>query len=463
MFKDLLNIVIYGTYTIVVGCGKVGAALTAQLSREGHDIAVIDVNSTVLTDITNNYDVMGLIGNGASHAVQLEAGIEKADLLVAVTDSDELNLLCCLIAKKAGGCNTIARVRNPVYTGEIDFIKEELGLSLTVNPEYAAATEAARVLRFPSAVQIETFARGKVEIVKVKIPENSVLDGCPLAQIHKRTGTDVLICTVERGEHVEIPNGSFVLKAGDTISIVASKENTRDFVSRIGLKSRRVRDCMIIGGGKIAFYLAQQLLDSGIRVKIIEKSRERCEELSDLLPKAVIINADGSNQSILMEEGIKDYEAFVTLTGMDEENLFLSLFAQNASKAKVITKVDRLAFDEIIKRLDLGTLLHPKNITADNIVRYVRALQNSIGSNMESLYKIIEDKVEAMEFVIGSDSPVVGIPLSELKVKPNVLIACISRGGRIIIPNGNTSIHVGDSVVVVSGHLGFGDIGDILR
>lgn len=448
---------------IVVGCGKVGAALTAQLSREGHDIAVIDVNSTVLTDITNNYDVMGLIGNGASHAVQLEAGIEKADLLVAVTDSDELNLLCCLIAKKAGGCNTIARVRNPVYTGEIDFIKEELGLSLTVNPEYAAATEAARVLRFPSAVQIETFARGKVEIVKVKIPENSVLDGCPLAQIHKRTGTDVLICTVERGEHVEIPNGSFVLKAGDTISIVASKENTRDFVSRIGLKSRRVRDCMIIGGGKIAFYLAQQLLDSGIRVKIIEKSRERCEELSDLLPKAVIINADGSNQSILMEEGIKDYEAFVTLTGMDEENLFLSLFAQNASKAKVITKVDRLAFDEIIKRLDLGTLLHPKNITADNIVRYVRALQNSIGSNMESLYKIIEDKVEAMEFVIGSDSPVVGIPLSELKVKPNVLIACISRGGRIIIPNGNTSIHVGDSVVVVSGHLGFGDIGDILR
>ena len=448
---------------IVVGCGKVGAALTAQLSREGHDIAVIDVNSTVLTDITNNYDVMGLIGNGASHAVQLEAGIEKADLLVAVTDSDELNLLCCLIAKKAGGCNTIARVRNPVYTGEIDFIKEELGLSLTVNPEYAAATEAARVLRFPSAVQIETFARGKVEIVKVKIPENSVLDGCPLAQIHKRTGTDVLICTVERGEHVEIPNGSFVLKAGDTISIVASKENPRDFVSRIGLKSRRVRDCMIIGGGKIAFYLAQQLLDSGIRVKIIEKSRERCEELSDLLPKAVIINADGSNQSILMEEGIKDYEAFVTLTGMDEENLFLSLFAQNASKAKVITKVDRLAFDEIIKRLDLGTLLHPKNITADNIVRYVRALQNSIGSNMESLYKIIEDKVEAMEFVIGSDSPVVGIPLSELKVKPNVLIACISRGGRIIIPNGNTSIHVGDSVVVVSGHLGFGDIGDILR
>ena len=451
---------------IVVGCGKVGAALTAQLAREHHDISVIDVDSRVLMDISNNYDVMGVIGNGASRAVQMEAGVAGADLLVAATDSDELNLLCCLIAKKAGGCNTVARVRNPVYTGEIDFIKEELGLSLTVNPEFAAATEAARVLRFPSAVQIETFAKGKVEIIKVRIPEKSVLDGCPLSQIHKRTGTDVLICTVERGEggkHVEIPNGSFVLAAGDVISIVASKQNTRDFVNRIGLKSRRVRDCMIIGGGKIAFYLAQQLLDSGIRVKIIEKNRERCEELSDLLPKATIIHADGANQDILMEEGIRECESFVTLTGMDEENLFLSMFAQNASNAKVITKVDRMDFDEIIKRLDLGTLLHPKNITADNILRYVRALSNSIGSNVESLYKIIDDKVEALEFLIQKDSPVVGIPLSELKVKPNVLVACISRGGRIIIPNGNTSIHVGDSVVVVTSQLGFGDIEDILR
>ncbi len=451
---------------IVVGCGKVGAALTAQLAREHHDISVIDVDSRVLMDISNNYDVMGVIGNGASRAVQMEAGVAGADLLIAATDSDELNLLCCLIAKKAGGCNTVARVRNPVYTGEVEFIKEELGLSLTVNPEFAAATEAARVLRFPSAVQIETFAKGKVEIIKVRIPEKSVLDGCPLSQIHKRTGTDVLICTVERGEggkHVEIPNGSFVLAAGDVISIVASKQNTRDFVNRIGLKSRRVRDCMIIGGGKIAFYLAQQLLDSGIRVKIIEKDRERCEELSDLLPKATIIHANGANQDILMEEGIRECESFVTLTGMDEENLFLSMFAQNASNAKVITKVDRMDFDEIIKRLDLGTLLHPKNITADTILRYVRALQNSIGSNVESLYKIIDDKVEALEFLIQKDSPVVGIPLSELKVKPNVLVACISRGGRIIIPNGNTSIHVGDSVVVVTSHLGFGDIEDILR
>ena len=448
---------------IVVGCGKVGAAVIGQLSREGHDISVIDVDSTVVTDISNNYDVMGLVGNGASHSLQMEAGIETADLLLAVTDSDELNLLCCLIAKKAGGCNTIARVRSPIYNEEITFLKEELGLSLTVNPEYAAATEAARVLRFPSAVHIETFARGKVEIVKVRIPEKSVLDGCQLMDIHKRTGTDVLISTVERGNQVEIPNGSFVLKAGDVISIVASKQNTRDFVERIGLSSRRVRDCMIVGGGKIAFYLAQQLIESGIHVKIIDKDRDRCEELSAQLPKAVILHADASNQDILREEGITACESFVTLTGLDEENLFLSMFAQSVSKAKVITKVDRLGFDDIIKRLDLGTIIHPKNITADNIVRYVRALQNSIGSNVESLYKIIDDKVEALEFLIQRDSPIIGIPLAELKVKPGVLIASISRGGRTMIPNGASRILEGDSVIVVTSHLGFGDIRDILR
>ena len=250
---------------IVVGCGRVGAAIIAQLSREGHDISVIDVNSRVVTDISNNYDVMGLVGNGASHALQVEAGIETADLLIAATDSDELNLLCCLIAKKAGGCSTIARVRSPIYNEEIGFLKGELGLSLTVNPEYAAATEIARVLRVPSAVHIETFAKGRAEIIKVRIPKGSVLDGCSLAQIRGKVGTEVLIPTVERGDDVEIPNGAFVLKEGDMISVVASRVNSRDFLERIGLPSKRVRDCMIIGGGKIAFYLAQQLIESRIR------------------------------------------------------------------------------------------------------------------------------------------------------------------------------------------------------
>ena len=447
---------------IVVGCGKVGAAIIAQLSREGHDISVIDVDTRVVTDISNSYDVMGLVGNGASHALQLEAGIETANLLIAATDSDELNLLCCLIAKKAGGCNTIARVRSPIYNEEVGFLKEELGLSLTVNPEYAAATEIARVLRVPSAVHIETFAKGRAEIVKVRIPEGSVLADCPLSQIRSKVGTEVLISTVERGNEVVIPNGAFVLKVGDMISVVASRVNSRDFLERIGLSSKRVRDCMIIGGGKIAFYLAQQLIESRIRVKIIERDRDRCEELSEQLPKATILHADAANQDILREEGITACESVVTLTGMDEENVFLSMFAQSVSKAKVITKVDRVGFDDIIRRLELGTVIHPKNITADNIVRYVRAMQNSIGSNVESLYKIIEDKVEALEFLIQKDSPVIGIPLSQLKVKPGILIACISRRGRIMIPNGNSSILEGDSVIVVTSHLGFGDIRDIL-
>jgi trk system potassium uptake protein TrkA len=311
-------------------------------------------------------------------------------------------------------------------------------------------------------VHIETFAKGRAEIVKVRIPKGSVLDGCSLAQIRGKVGTEVLISTVERGDDVEIPNGAFVLKEGDMISVVASRANSRDFLERIGLPSKRVRDCMIIGGGKIAFYLAQQLIESRIRVKIIERDRDRCEELSEQLPKATILHAEAANRDILREEGITDCESFVTLTGMDEENVFLSMFAQNVSKAKVITKVDRMGFDDIIKRLELGTVIHPKNITADNIVRYVRAMQNSIGSNVESLYKIIDDKVEALEFLIQKDSPVIGIPLSQLKVKPGILIACISRQGRIMIPNGNTTILEGDSVIVVTTHLGFGDIRDIL-
>lgn len=448
---------------IIVGCGKVGTALTAQLSSEGHDIAVIDLDSRVVTDVTNNYDVMGLVGNGASYSVLKEAGVDDTDLLIAATDSDELNLLCCLIAKKVGGCGTIARVRNPVYNSEVAFIKEELGLAMTVNPEYAAATEAARVLRFPSAVKIETFARGRVEMVKFRIPEGSILDGCRISEIHKKVRSDVLVCTVERDQDIWIPNGLYVLHSGDLISIVASAENTKYFVEKIGIKSHRVRDCMIVGGGKIAYYLAKQLIASGIRVKIIEQNRDRCEELCELLPQAVIINADAADQNVLMEEGIQTCDSFVTVTGMDEENLFLSLFAKDCSKAKVITKVNRINFDDIIGKLDLGTLIHPKNITADYIIRYVRAMQNSIGSNVETLYKLDDGRAEALEFLIHDDAPVLHIPLAELQVKDNVLIACIYRRGQIIIPNGTTSMEVGDSVVIVTSHFGFRDIRDILK
>ncbi|MDO5131697.1 MAG: Trk system potassium transporter TrkA [Eubacteriales bacterium] len=452
---------------IVVGCGKVGSALARQLSEEGHDVSVVDTNAQVVNDVSSSCDVMGIVGNGGSYAVQKELGVEEADLMIAASDSDELNLLCCLIAKKAGDCSTIARVRNPIYNSEIGFIREELGLSLTVNPEYAAAMEASRLLKFPSAIKIDSFARGHVEMLKFTIPPESPLDGMSLAEISKTIRGDVLVCTVERGANrdVTIPGGSFRLQSGDTISVVASVQNARDFVAKVGLKSRIVTNCIIVGGGMIAYYLAKILLESRIAVTIIEKKPERAQMLAEELPEANIICGDAANQNILLEEGIESCESFVSLTGMDEENIFLSLYARKASTkdVKLITKVNRINYDDIIGDLNLGSLLNPQHIVAEYIVRYVRAMENSIGSNVETLYNIIENKVEALEFLIQKGSPVIGIPLLELPLKKGVLIACIYRNRRIIIPNGQSRIEVDDRVIVVTSQLGFQDIRDILR
>ena len=448
---------------IIVGCGKVGMTITEQLSLEGHDIAVIDSSNSVIRDVTNNIDVIGVVGNGASYSVQKEAGIEETDLLIAVTHSDELNLLCCLIAKKAGNCSTIARVRNPMYNNEINFIKEELGLSMTINPEYAAATEIARILRFPSAIKIDTFAKGRVELLKFIISEASALHNCSLIDVSKKVKAEVLVCAVERGDEVVIPNGSFVIQQGDVISMVASPKHAKDFFDKIGIETHQVKDSMIVGGGTIAYYLAEQLLNMGIDVKIVEKDRKRCEVLSELLPKAVIINGDATNQDVLLEEGISHCESFVSLTGIDEGNIFLSLFAQNCSKAKIVTKINRITFEDIINKFNLGSLIYPKFITAEYIIRYVRAMQNSMGSNnVETLYKLIENKVEALEFLINEESPVVGVPLEKLNLKKNLLIACINHGGKIVIPNGKSQITVGDTVIIVTIHKGLNDIQSIL-
>lgn len=448
---------------IVVGCGKVGETITEQLIKEGHDISVVDNDPDVVEDITNNLDVLGVVGNGASHEVLMEAGLEQADLLIAVTDQDELNLLCCLIAKKAGGCKTIARVRNPIYNKEIDVIKEELGLSLTINPEFAAAREMSRILRLPSAIKIDSFAKGRVELLKVRIPDGSVLDGCPLMDINSRTRSEVLVCAVERGDEVTIPNGRFVLASGDKISIVASPDNAKTFFSRIGVDMHRVRNCLIVGGGTVAYYLAMMLEYAGIAVKIIEKDKERCEELADHLENSVVIFGDAADKKILIEEGLPTADSFVTLTGIDEANIFMSLYARSCSRAKIITKINRINYDEIIGAFDLDTIIHPKKITAEIIVTYVRAMQNSMGSNIETLYDIIEDKVEAMEFIMRGDTKATGIPLAQLPTRDNVLIACISRGRQIIIPNGQTVIQEGDSVIVVTTQQGVQDFSDLLR
>ena len=452
---------------IVVGCGKVGSALTRQLSEEGHDVSVIDVNQQVVNEVSSSCDVIGVVGNGGSHAVQKEVGVEDADLMIAASDSDELNLLCCLIAKKAGNCSTIARVRSPIYNSEIGFIREELGLSLAVNPEYAAAIEASRLLKFPSAIKIEPFARGHIELLKFPVIEGSALNGRTLAEISGSARGDVLVCAVERGPNhdVTIPDGSFKLQTGDTISVVASGKNARSFVEKVGLKSRSVANCMIIGGGTICFYLAKILLESNIRVTIIDKDPRRCKMLSDELPEANVICGDAANQKVLLEEGIENCESFVSLTGMDEENIFLSLYARRASKkdVKLITKINRINYDDIIGDMNLGSILNPQHIVAEYIVRYVRAMENSIGSNVETLYNIIEGKAEALEFLIQAGSPVIGIPLAKLPLKKGVLIACIYRNRQVIIPNGQTMIEVDDRVIVVTKQIGFQDVRDILQ
>lgn len=448
---------------IIVGCGNVGSALAEQLSKEGHNITLIDTKSDVVQNVSNNFDIMGIVGNGAGYSIQKEAGIDGADLLIAVTSSDELNLLCCLIAKKAGGCHTIARVRNPVYSREINFIKEELGLSIVINPEEAAAQEIARVLKFPSAIKIDTFAKGRIELVKYRVEEDSPLCNQSLKSISAKMRCDVLVCTVERGEEVYIPDGNFVLQAKDEISVVGSVKNSVLFFKKLGVTTTRAKDAFIVGGGETAYYLSKQLLSIGVGVKIVERDLKRCEELSELLPQAMIINGDGTDRDLLLEEGLPQAEAFVALTNVDEENIMLSLFVKSISKAKLITKVHRIAYDEIIGELDLGTVIYPKYITAETIIKYVRGMQNSIGSNIETLYRMNNDRVEALEFQVRDDSPVLGIPLRELHLKPNLLICSINHGGNIITPGGQSVISAGDTVVIVTTMTGLNDIKDILK
>lgn len=449
---------------IIVGCGKVGTTLAEQLNRENHDITLIDTNEEAIQNISDSADVMGVTGNGAVYQVQMEAGIQDADLLIATTNSDELNMLCCLIAKKAGNCHTIARIRNPEYSSEIRYIREELNLSLAINPELAAAREIARLLRFPSAIKIEPFAKGRIELLKFLIPEHSLLNDMRVMDVVNRLKSNVLICVVERGNDVVIPDGNFVMKKGDKISFIASHQGSAGFFKKAGVDNNIVKSAMFVGGGKLTHYLCRLLEDTKIKIKIIERDEERCRQLSELLPKAMIIHGDGTDEQLLLEEGIRQTEAFASLTGFDEENIMLSLYASSQSKAKLITKVNKIAFENVINSLNLGSLIQPKMLTAEIILQYVRAMQNSMGSsNIETLYKIAADKAEALEFRVKEGSPVLGIPLEKLKLIDNLLVACINRGGTIITPRGKDTVEAGDTVIVVTTHTGLNDLTDILR
>ena len=374
---------------IIVGCGKVGQTLAAQLNEEGNNVTVIDLSETKVNLVTSRCDVMGVVGNGATHQTQREAGINNADLLIAVTGSDELNLLCCLVAKKAGDCQTIARIKDPEYSAEAPYLRDELGLAMIINPEYAAAQEISRVLRFPAAIKIDTFAKGRVELLKFKLPEGSPLVGMTVKEVITKLHCDILVCTIERGDESFIAHGNFEFKEKDVVSIIASPKNASDFFKKIDFRLHSVKDALIVGGGKITHYLCYVLQKSGIVTKVIEKDAAKCEALCTAFPEVTVICGDGSDRAVLMEEGVERAGAFVALTNVDEENILISLYAKSVGSGKIISKVNHIEFDNIIKQLDLDTTICPKNITADTILSRVRAMKNTMGSNVETVYNEI--------------------------------------------------------------------------
>ena len=448
---------------IIVGCGKIGSTLAEQLSYEQHDLVVIDTNPKKIQQLSESIDVMGIAGNGSSVNVLSEAGIEDAHILIAVTGSDELNLLCCVIAKKVSKCHTIARVRNPIYNKERNFIRKSLGISMIINPEYSAAMEISRLLRFPSAIKLDTFAKGRVELVEFPLQQESSITGISLAEFYKKYKIKVLICAVQRGTQVYIPDGEFVLQPGDRLHIAASHREMEIFFKKIGNRKNKIKKVLICGGGRVGFYLAKQLTKLGMQVKIIEKDLAKSEGLCEALPEATIIHGDGSDNELLIEEGIGDADAFIALTGMDEENIIMALFAKQQGVPKIVAKVNEDSRAEMVAGFGINSIVSTKSATADAILSYVRARQNSIRSaNIEAMYHLVDDRVEALEFIIKKQTSYVGVPLKSLETKKDVLIACIVRNRKIIIPGGEDCLQIGDSVIVITLKCKVQDFHDIL-
>lgn len=447
---------------IVVGNGKLGFALSRQLSLEGHDVIIVD-NDPEALESSAALDVTTVTGNGVSREVLVEAGIATADLLIAVTPSDEGNIIVCLMGRKLGARHTIPRIRNPEYAKDLALIKDELGLSMVVNPEMSAAEEIARILRFPSALKVNFFSRGRIELIEVSINAQNPLIGLSLAEISKKFRTNILVCTVRRGEEALIPNGSFVLREGDQIGITAAPSDMTAFFRAAGILQQRIRDVMIVGGSRISFYLSRILLDAGMQVKILEFDRSRCEVLAELLPKAMIIHCDGSDQEVLQEEGIDNTDALVALTGLDEENVVISMYAISRNVKKTITKINHITFGDVLKKAGIECIITPHTITTSHIVYYVRAMQNSSGSSFEALTRLVDGQAEAIEFRVMDGFLGKNIPLRDLKLKKNILIGNIIRAGRPIYPSGGDCLLPGDSVVVVTTRSGLDELNDILQ
>jgi len=431
---------------VIIGDGKVGHKLTTQLSEENYDVVLIDQNEGKLKEAVNKLDIFCITGNGADVDVQRQADVPHADLVIACASTDELNMLSCLLAKRLGARHTIARVRNPIYYRQIDLLKEDLHLSMAVNPERTAANEIARVLLFPETSKVETFMKGRVELVEFIVREDSAL-----AEVYRKFQIKILVCAVKRGQKIYIPDGEFILEKGDKMHIVAAHQDLKSFFRALGHRNAKVKKVLICGGGHVCFYLAMQLLQVGMQVKIIEQNMKRCEELCELLPKATVIHGDAANHDLLMEEGIHEADALIALTGMDEENIIMALFAKLQGVNKIVAKVNEDSRAQMVEGLGIDSIVSAKSATADAIMSYVRARNESASNvNVESVYQLLGGKVEALEFIIKCECSFTNVPLRELRTKKNNLIACIGRKRRIIIPNGEDHLEVGDSVVVVT-------------
>ncbi len=435
---------------VIIGDGKVGFTLAQALSREGHDLVVIDNQRSALSTAADRLDVMVVEGNGASAGVQRQAGVDTSDLLIAVTSADEINFLCCMVARKLGCRNTIARVRNAEYTEAQYLLREELGLSMVVNPEKIAAREIFGLLQFPSFIRRDSFAKGRAEIVAVPVHSGGRLDGIPLQELYNALKVRVLICAVERGEDVFIPDGSFVLHGGDHIYVTAPTRSLLSLVRLLGLKTTKIRSAMLIGGSRIAIHLAKLLTDAGIRVNLLEKDQKRCEMLSMLLPEVQVTHADGTSFHTLMSEGLNEVDALVALTNLEEQNLIVSMYAESMRVPKVVTKINRIDYGDFMRDMGTECVICPRLLVSSDILRYVRAMDNSQGDDMIALHRIVSDKVEALEFRANKNTWYVGVPLKNIPISSNILIAAISHRGNVIIPRGDDHFAEGDSVVIVT-------------
>lgn len=435
---------------IVVGCGKIGSSIASHLCKK-HNLTVIDTNPTLVSELSTSLDILGICGNGASYSVLEEADVKNAELLIAATSEDEINILCCLLAKKMANCKTIARIRNPIYKDELHYLKEDLGLSLVINPEYTAATEISKFIRFPDYINVHTFANGGLELIEFKINENSSIANKTLIEIGKIIDNTALICVVQRGESVYIPRGSFKIEAYDTISVICKAEDSYQFLNKIKMDFKKLDNAMIIGGGKISYYLVNELNKLKIHTKIIEIDKNLCEKLSASLDGTTVICGDASNQELLYEEGILDAEAFVSLTNIDEENIMLSLFATKKSKAKVVTKINRTEYEKVLDEYDLGFIVRPKEITANYINAYVEAMEKSADIDVEVMYTIVENKAVALEFLVKeTDDFIINKELKTLKFKEGLIIAAIKRDNKVLTVNGTSIIKPHDLVIVVT-------------